>query len=40
MTVLFEERGYQIDSDRDRLNISLIHHFLSTESYWAKGRSR
>ena len=30
----------EISSDRDRLDIDLIHQFLSTSSYWAKGRTR
>ena len=29
----------QIDTDKDRLDILLIHHFLSNHAYWAKGRS-
>lgn len=28
-----------ISSDRDRLDIQMIHQFLSERSYWAKGRS-
>ena len=31
---------YDISTDRDRLDIDLIHRFLSEESYWAKGRDR
>ena len=31
--------GYEISTDRDRLDIDLIHRFLST-SYWAEGRPR
>ena len=30
----------EISSDRDRLDVDLIHQFLSTSSYWAKGRTR
>jgi GNAT superfamily N-acetyltransferase len=30
---------YSISSDKDRLNVKLIHDFLSNISYWAKGRS-
>jgi len=30
---------YTISDDRARLDISIIHEFLSTESYWAIGRS-
>jgi GNAT superfamily N-acetyltransferase len=32
--------GYEISTDRARLDIDLIHRFLSEESYWAKGRDR
>jgi GNAT superfamily N-acetyltransferase len=35
------ERGdYLISTDRSRLNIELIHDFLSNGSYWAIGRAR
>ena len=30
---------YLICTDRDRLDIALIHGFLSRQTYWAKGRS-
>ena len=34
------ERGeYLITTDRSRLDVPLIHSFLSEESYWAVGRS-
>lgn len=32
--------GYEIDDDPGRLDVAVIHAFLSQESYWAKGRSR
>lgn len=32
--------GYELSTDRARLNIDLVHAFLSRESYWARGRSR
>jgi GNAT superfamily N-acetyltransferase len=32
--------GYTVSDDPTRLDIDLIHRFLSEESYWAKGRSR
>ena len=33
------QRGdYLISTDRQRLNIEFIHEYLSTETYWAKGR--
>ena len=31
---------YTVSTDRSRLDVDLIHRFLSEESYWAKGRSR
>jgi GNAT superfamily N-acetyltransferase len=31
---------YVISTDRDRLDVALIHKFLSTEAYWAIGRPR
>jgi GNAT superfamily N-acetyltransferase len=35
------ERGeYSISTDADRLDIDLIHRFLSEESYWAPGVKR
>src|SRR4030095_14767443 len=30
---------YVISTDRDRLNVALIHDYLSGTSYWAKGRT-
>ena len=33
------QRGeYEISDDRARLDLNVIHRFLSTESYWAVGR--
>ncbi|WP_406204364.1 GNAT family N-acetyltransferase [Streptomyces decoyicus] len=32
--------GYEIAIDPDRLDIDLIHHWLSTDAFWALGRSR
>jgi GNAT superfamily N-acetyltransferase len=35
------QRGeYSISSDFSRLDLDLIHNYLSNESYWATGRSR
>lgn len=31
--------SYSISTDKSKLNISAIHDYLSTRSYWAKGRS-
>lgn len=30
--------GYTVDDDPSRLDLGFIHHWLSTESYWAQGR--
>jgi len=30
---------YSISTDKDRLNVELVHDFLANISYWAKGRS-
>ncbi|MFC8623278.1 GNAT family N-acetyltransferase [Streptomyces anulatus] len=32
--------GYAIDTDPDRIDIGLVHHWLSTDAFWALGRSR
>ena len=40
MTESWERDGYLITTDRSRLNIELIHDFLSKTSYWAIGRAQ
>jgi GNAT superfamily N-acetyltransferase len=32
--------GYELDDDRERLDVDAIHAYIGGESYWAKGRSR
>ncbi len=32
--------GYLISTNRDRLDVDLVHAFLATRAYWALGRSR
>ena len=39
MTETWQRDDYQISTDRSRLNVELIHDFLSNTSYWATGRS-
>jgi GNAT superfamily N-acetyltransferase len=39
MAESWERDGYLISTDRSRLNIDLIHDFLSKTSYWATGRA-
>ena len=38
--MLASRDGYEIDDDPARLDLDVIHRFLSEESYWAKGTSR
>jgi len=33
------ESIFQISNDKSKLDVNLIHDYLSIESYWAKGRS-
>jgi GNAT superfamily N-acetyltransferase len=30
--------GFELDDDRDRVDVDAVHRFLSEESYWARGR--
>ena len=39
MTSEWRRDEYTISTDRERLNASLIHNFLSNSAYWARGRS-
>jgi GNAT superfamily N-acetyltransferase len=32
--------GFELDDDRDRIDVDAVHGFLSTQAYWAIGRSR
>jgi Acetyltransferase (GNAT) family. len=32
--------GYEVDDDRDRVDIDAVHAYLSGVSYWANGRPR
>ena len=32
--------GFELDDDRDRLDLDELHRFLSAEAYWALGRTR
>jgi GNAT superfamily N-acetyltransferase len=32
--------GYEIDTDPGRLDVDAVHRWLSTDAYWALGRSR
>lgn len=43
MDIVFENRvrdGYVLSADVSRISIETIHRWLSTEAYWARGRSR
>jgi GNAT superfamily N-acetyltransferase len=30
--------GYELDDDRGRIDVDVVHRYLSEESYWARGR--
>jgi len=32
--------GVELDDDRDRIDVDAVHDYLSTKSYWARGRAR
>jgi GNAT superfamily N-acetyltransferase len=32
--------GFELDDDRDRLDLDELHRFLSADAYWALGRTR
>lgn len=32
--------GFELDDDRDRIDVEAVHDFLSNHAYWAKGRPR
>jgi GNAT superfamily N-acetyltransferase len=32
--------GYEIDTDPARIDVDLLHNWLSTDAYWAMGRDR
>ncbi|MFI2643635.1 GNAT family N-acetyltransferase [Streptomyces sp. NPDC018610] len=32
--------GYEISTDTDRIDVARVHHWLSTDAYWALGRTR
>ena len=32
--------GFELDDDRGRIDRAEVHRFVSTESYWARGRAR
>jgi GNAT superfamily N-acetyltransferase len=34
------EDGYELSTDTDRLDVVLVHRWLSTDAFWALGRSR
>ncbi|MFI2205477.1 GNAT family N-acetyltransferase [Streptomyces sp. NPDC020192] len=34
------EGGYELSVDADRLDVGLVHQWLSTDAFWALGRSR
>jgi len=39
MSDTWQRGDYEISTDPSRLNLDLIHQYLSTQTYWASGRS-
>ncbi len=39
MRVILGE-GYELDDDPSRIDVDVVHRYLSEESYWAAGRTR
>ena len=35
----YHRDGFSVSTDKSRLDVDLVHEFLSKSSYWAKGRS-
>ncbi len=40
MADIWTRNGYEISTDRSRLDLDLIHDYISKHSYWGKGRAR
>ncbi|MGW4502674.1 GNAT family N-acetyltransferase [Micromonospora sp. NPDC004336] len=40
MTTLTRDDGYLLSTDPDRIDLGLVHRWLSTDAYWALGRDR
>ncbi len=38
--ITHRDDGYELSVDPDRLDVVLVHHWLSTDAFWALGRSR
>jgi GNAT superfamily N-acetyltransferase len=32
--------GYELDDDRGRVDVDMVHRYLSEEAYWVRGRDR
>jgi GNAT superfamily N-acetyltransferase len=32
--------GYELDDDRDRVDVDMVHRYLAEEAYWVPGRDR
>jgi GNAT superfamily N-acetyltransferase len=32
--------GYEVDDDRSRVDVTMVHRYLSEEAYWVRGRDR
>ena len=34
----FRDDGYELSSDRERIDLARVHRWISTDAYWALGR--
>jgi GNAT superfamily N-acetyltransferase len=32
--------GYEVDDDRNRIDVDVVHRYLAEEAYWSRGRTR
>ncbi len=39
-SIEYQHGPYLVSTDRDRVDLDVVHRYLSEESYWARGRSR
>lgn len=37
---MYDKKDFYISTDKSKMDIETIHHYLSEESYWAKGVPR
>lgn len=40
MSIIGRHDGYELSTDPSRIDVDRVHHWLSTDAYWALGRPR